>query len=227
MHIVRSLALITLLTLVSCAYATEGEIQKIEIVTKGAHDAMCIVNVKGLRYKVVPPRFVTVNKSSDDLIVECQAPGNRNRTVVIKPQTSSLLMVGNLPTGVIPGAMWDYSSGAAYKYPDVIEIDFTGAPIVPEAMPAHNNPDVRQPETYLLEEFRPGVPRMNSDRNQLPTELIKRERGTSSENKAPYRESFIEEGPAASDKGNLRPVRKSGSALPAVTGKPLPLYPGQ
>lgn len=236
---IRALSLLLLTALSACAYAIEGHIQKVELVTKGAHNSLCYIDANGLRYKVLPPQAVTINRSKEDLVIDCYAPGNRHRTVVVKPQTSVNALAGNAGTGFLPGMIWDYSSGAAYRYPSLIEIDFTGAPIVPEAMPDHNSPDVRQPEDYLLEEFKPGVPRMNSDRYQPKTEIMKRER-QAPEAAAPYGENFIGEGTGGSDKGNLQRVSPSavkrsassgssleGSALPAASSAPLPLYPGQ
>lgn len=152
-----------LLLVTSCAYVKDGSIKPLTIKTPGAHDAICYAYVNGFRYRFKPPQTMNVGKSKEDLIVECHAPGNRQRTVVIEPTLSDSAKQ-NIFTGVVPGMAWDSASGALYAYPDTVYVDFTNMPTSPEALPAQNNPDIRQPEEYDLEEFRSKQPRLNSDK---------------------------------------------------------------
>lgn len=156
-----------------CAYLTEKSNQNLTVLTPGAEDALCYVYVDGVKYKFSPPETVNIFKSKEPLVVDCLAPGNRRKKLEVKP-TIARSAPGNVVTGVAPGLAWDYVSGALFKYPDIIEVDFTEVPVRPEALPAQNNPDVVQPEDYYLEEFSPSEPRMNNDRNVPPPELLRR-----------------------------------------------------
>lgn len=169
------LVLSSVFALGGCAYVLDKQIQDIEIVTPGANDAVCYMHVDGLRYKVFPPQTLNITKSEENLTVDCLAPGNRRQKVVVEPQINNKVY-GNVANGIVPGGIYDYITQAAYKYPDVIEVDFTNAPLRPEDPPAHNNPDIRQPEDYPLEEFRPGVPRLNSDRYNVSEPIRMRQR---------------------------------------------------
>jgi hypothetical protein len=198
----RILIFTSLITLSACADITEGQIQNLTVRTPGAHDATCYVYVDKLKYKTMPPETISISKSGEDLIVDCLAPGGRERKVFIDAQTSGKVL-GNVVTGVVPGTAWDYASKAAYRYPDIVEVDFTNAQIVPEGLPAHNNPDIKQPEEYYLEEFRPSSPRMNEDRFAAPDEIQRRQTKTGFDVESNYivREPL---GPAtAMDKGDL------------------------
>lgn len=230
----RFLLLGSLLFLSSCAYALDKQIQDITILTPGAEDTVCYMYVEGLRYKVHPPETVNISKSNQDLIVDCLAPQNRRRKVVIEPALSDHEFLNATNAGT--GAVWDYAANAMYTYPSVIEVDFTSARTSPESMPAQNNPDIKQPEEYKLEEFRPGLPVLNSDRGATQTPILKRQRVVPSE---AYTDGGISpyEGPGTPpDKGDLsggdinsvidglKTSTQSPAAAPA--GPPAPMPPG-
>ena len=147
----------------SCAYTTEGSVHDLTIRTPGAQNAVCNVYVDKLRYQFFPPETRAIFRSKKDLVIDCLAPGGRRQKVVIEPQISQAAN-WNFMSGVAPGMMWDYASESMFVYPNTVDVDFTNAQIVPPALPAHNSPDVRQPETYDLEEFNPSTPRLNSDK---------------------------------------------------------------
>jgi hypothetical protein len=169
----RFLLLGALASLSSCAYTLDKQIQDITVVTPGAEDAVCYMYVDGLRYKFFPPQTMNITKSRQDLVVDCLAPQNRRRKVIIEPTLSDHAPL-NVVNGVVPGAAWDIASNSMFTYPDVVTVDFTSAQPMPEPLPAQNNPDIRQPEDYDLEEFTSGLPRLNSDRGATKTELIRR-----------------------------------------------------
>jgi len=209
-----------------CAYVVDTSIQDVRIETPGAHNAICYMYVDGLRYKVHPPEAINISKNEKDLIIDCRAPGNRRQMVKVPAQISRAA-AGNVVTGVVPGAAFDYASGALFKYPDVISIDFTG--IAPSAMPlpAHNSPDIKQPEEYRLEEFLPSSPRLNKDIGKEVGEVQRRQTQS-----APlYKDSFISEGSDVGGKSNPQPAyqlpTKSGASQPSATGAPAPLYAGE
>lgn len=242
-----------LIVLASCAYLQDESIQGLEILTPGAEDAVCYVYIDKLRHKVYPPRTFTISKSRHDMTVDCLAPGNRRRKIVIAPRISDHAYE-NVTNGIVPGMAWDFASDSLYSYPDTISVDFTSAVSSVEQMPAHNNPDIKQPEEYMLEEFRAGLPRLNSDSNNEPTQILRRQKGGSATGGAPvYTESHITEqegGGKPSDKGDLgnvinnlngdinpsgaqttatKPAAPPVQQAPAVVGPPtpVPLYPGQ
>jgi len=165
--------LLTFVMLGACAYAVEKGYQPLTIRTPGAQNAVCDVWADNVRYRYYPPATRNVKNSKEDLIVHCLAPGNRERKVVIRPEIADSF-AGNVVTGFVPGASWDYASGAMFTFPDVVEVDFSA--MEPRAMPppVHNNPDNLQPEDYILEEFGPTVPYMNSDRYRKPLPLQRR-----------------------------------------------------
>ncbi len=223
----RSLLLGSVLCLASCSYVIDRQIQRVTVLTPGAEDSVCYVYVDGLRHKIHPPESAVISKSRKEMIVDCLAPQNRRRKVVIKPTLSDHAAL-NVFNGVVPGTAWDLASDSLFTYPDIVNVDFTTAQPMPEALPAHNNPDIRQPEEYDLEEFTSGLPRLNSDRDAV-SESIQRRGGAVAEPVKPvYTESAItpQPGPGKpADKGDL----KSGSPLTSVmdglttsTAKPAP-----
>ena len=216
--------------LFGCASVLESGVQDLTIATPGAEDAICYVYVDGFRYRFNTPDTVTIKKNHKDLVVDCLAPGNRRKSVTVKPEVSNLIFA-NLANGLVPGAAWDIASGAAFKFPGVLEIDFTGIPLIPEALPAHNNPDIRQPESYSLEEFLPGMPRLNSDQYNETTVLERRRRkGAAKE----FESHYIGTSPAPFSKGHLPDVPQrtanpsnSGASQSSADAAPAPLYPGE
>lgn len=225
----RNLLLLSISTLAlsACASLVETSIQDLTIETPGAQNATCYVYVDGLRYKAFPPQTINIANTYKDLFIDCLAPGNRRKQVTI-PATISKYALGNAATGIVPGTVWDGLTNALYRYPDTVEIDFTDIAVQPSKLPAHNNPDIKQPEEYHLEEFLPSTPRLNSDIGKVQAPIRKRKKRT-----AVYGSSFISEGNSSS-KSNPPPMpskysspSKSGPSQPSATGAPSPLYPGE
>lgn len=223
--------LLPLAVLGACAYAIDGSIQEVEFKTPGARNAACNVYVDGLKHKVKPPQVIALPKGKEDLVVDCMAPGNRRKVVYIEPQieTSTAWNAANAGTGIA----WDYASGALFRYPDVIEVDFTDTPVQEPPPPAQNAPDIKQPEEYDLEEFSPGSPRMNADKHALPVEIMRRQSASQSmSGGARYNDdtdAFSEPVYTGGGKGDLidmNPAGEPSSASGAENG-PIPLIPGE
>jgi len=175
MHfLLRSLSVFLVLGLCACATVFERAIQDIEIVTPGAENAKCYVDANSTRYVVYPPQSVTIAKSDQNLKVTCLAPGNRKRELVIAPDEADSAF-GNFVWGGV-GYGVDHATGALYKFPDTISVDFTTARVSPEALPDHNAADLRPPESYDLEEFMPAQPRLNADKDEALPVLLPREK---------------------------------------------------
>lgn len=221
----KTLLLLSTTILVSCAYSTDTSVQDITIRTPGAEDAVCYMYVDGVRYRMHPPQTTSIARTDEDLIVDCLAPGNRRKEVVIKPVYADSA-AGNVVTAGV-GLVWDYASGALFQYPDVVEVSFIDMPMGPALIPAQNNPDIRQPEEYKLEEFRPSQPRMNEDRDSIPTEFLKR--GETSTSALSSDANAFTEGSGSMGKGELQTVVDSyaGELNPDVSVGPTPLIPGE
>lgn len=223
-HTILFSALLLLLT--GCSYAFDESTQEIEIVTPGENGAVCYMYVDGLRYRVHPPTKTIITKSREDLIIDCLAPGNRRNKVVIEAGYAEHAKQNVLNGGI--GAVWDAASGALYQYPTIIPVDFTNTPIQPMPLPAHNNPDIRQPEDYPLEEFSPSKPRMNDDSQSGTVEIRLRDRAAGTGQSEFDGEAYGGDlfGAVPSGKGNLQdtaPTAESSSSNAA----PTQLYPGQ
>lgn len=156
----------------SCAYATKASFQEITFLSPDAQEAKCLVYAGGVKYQVWPPQTVNVKKSDKPMTVVCHAPGNRDIEVEI-PSRMETVAIWGTPAGMA----WDYASQSLFSYPEVIAIDFSQEALKPFSFPKHNNKDIRQPETYDLEEFLPGDPRLNSDKNNKATILLRRGEG--------------------------------------------------
>ena len=156
----------------ACSTVIDGSHQDVKFVTPGAYDAVCSVYVDGLRYKVHPPQTLNLVNAKKNLHVDCMAPGNRRKEIYIEPKMAKSALWNMGTAGV--GFAVDYASEALFKYPDVIEVNFTDAPVTDQPLPAQNNPDIRQPEDYPLEEFSPAQPRLNADRDASQTKILRR-----------------------------------------------------
>jgi hypothetical protein len=156
----------------SCAYATKASFQEITFLSPDARDAKCLVYASGVKYQVWPPQTVNIKKSDKPMRVLCHAPGNRDIEVEVPPRMETVAVWGT-PVGMA----WDYASQSLFSYPEVIAIDFSQESLKPFSLPKHNNQDIRQPESYDLEEFLPGDPRLNRDKNKKDTLLLRRGEG--------------------------------------------------
>jgi hypothetical protein len=70
----------------------------------------------------------------------------------------------NFSNGLIPGFLYDYDSGALFKFPDVVVIDFAGIKPKPSPLPAYQRLLNENPMLMDFEEFRPGEGYLQSDR---------------------------------------------------------------
>lgn len=160
------------LVLGGCAYSTKASFQDITFLSPDAHDAKCLVYVDKIKYQVWPPQTVNIKKSEKPMLVVCSAPGNREVEIEVPPKIEEVAIWGT-PVGMA----WDYASKSLFSYPEVIAIDFSQEELKSFPLPKHNNPDIRQPEDYNLEEFLPGEPSLNKDKDKKAVELPRRGEG--------------------------------------------------
>lgn len=209
-------ALTTLLALNGCAYAIDSQSQEITFLTPGAENAMCFVHVNNLKYKTYPPQKIRITKADSDMRVDCLAPSNRRNEIIIKPKIAQSGYYNAANGGV--GLPWDYVSGALFQFPDVVEVSFIGVEPQAPPIPAQNSPDIKQPEEYNLEEFMPGHPVLNSDRNIEQREIPRRQKGGAFGSNTIDSGGFFE-GQFGNGKGTLQDVDAASS--------PTRLFPGQ
>ena len=234
----RPLILIFLASLLSsCAYTMNKSVQEVRVETPGTKGAKCFVSANGVRHVVHPPNSIHLTKGQDDLAVRCLAPGNREREVFVKPTIeTSTFFAGP----IIPATLgWDYTSGALYKYPDLVTVDFTHMPVRPQPMPMHNHYDVKQPEEYDREEYIPSRPVLNSDKYNAKEFVLQRrefggdelfDEGDFGEEMFPNSVEDVE----SLDKADLSASLDLDEAL-SMDGDsdggdgdgPIPLYPGE
>jgi hypothetical protein len=117
--------LATSLVLGGCASITGGTQQSVSVETRQeatqVSGAACeLVNAKG-KWFLTTPGSVQIQRSNDDLQVICNKPGleagRASVTSIVKPG-----MVGNFFFGGIIGVAIDHASGAAYDYPNMIQV---------------------------------------------------------------------------------------------------------
>lgn len=223
-----------------CSYAVESSNQDVTFMTPGAKDAVCDVYTNGVKYRVHPPQTRNIKKHHEPMILKCSAPGNRYVETEVEPEFSKRSLWGT-PAGMA----WDFASQSLFYYPSVIAVDFSQEMLKPNEMPQHNNQDIRQPETYDLEEFQPADPRLNSDKDKTEVPLLQRgeEYSDASVEEIQVEEAMAESGDVAEEegKGDLKSViddltsdntndQVTSDESPAsdeADSEPMSIYPGQ
>lgn len=110
----------------SCASITGETTQPVSLVTKDhagntVEGAICkIRNDKGA-WEAKSPSFVTVSRSSEDLVVECKKAGFQDGSLKGISRAAGS-MWGNIVFGGGVGAIVDHSRGAGYNYPDILPV---------------------------------------------------------------------------------------------------------
>lgn len=117
-------AVSTLLFLQGCATVSAGTGQTVTVVTqKGIEGASCKLTdqVGSVWHVSATPGTVTVNKGDGPMSVVCSKPGYRDGSVLVDEDVAGATY-GNILVGGVIGVAVDAASGAAQRYPDVIEV---------------------------------------------------------------------------------------------------------
>ncbi|MGL5302647.1 MAG: hypothetical protein ACRC9M_03455 [Aeromonas sp.] len=103
------------LMLAGCSSVLNGSSDEINVSTNS--NANCSINGQNFQ----APGSVTVDRSSDDLIVNCVSSDNQAKgmTKIASSATTSAI-AGNLLLGGIPGWLVDFGTGNAYNYPNLV-----------------------------------------------------------------------------------------------------------
>lgn len=122
-----------------CASIVGGTGEVISITTPPVKDASCdLANSKGKFYIPHTPGTITINRAYGDLHIKCTKPGFQDAILVVKSHTKGMAF-GNIIFGGIVGAGVDMANGAAYDYPEKIEV-----PMRPIGAPALAAPSTQQ-----------------------------------------------------------------------------------
>ena len=118
-----------------CASIVSGTNQPVSVETRAKGEsvvgASCtMINDKG-KWFVTTPGPATVQRSFNDLSVNCEKTGASPGIAMVKSSTKPMAF-GNIIFGGVIGAGVDVATGAAYDYPTLITIEMgTSAVIAP------------------------------------------------------------------------------------------------
>lgn len=155
--------LLSLALLAGCATVIEGQTQPITILTPGAESVDCYLYNEDMSYKVRAGDTNEIMKSPNDLTIECLAPGNRQRTIVVESQLEPATLL-NAVNAVVPGAAYDHFSRGLYAYPETITIDFSAMVATPYPQPDYMRPELRRAYVGEVEDYSPATPMLPGDR---------------------------------------------------------------
>lgn len=128
-----------------CASIVSGHNQSISVETRSKQgqavmSANCkLTNNKGTWF-VTSPGSVTVSRSFEDLLVNCEKENQMPGLASVKSSTKAMAF-GNIIFGGVIGAGVDVATGAAYDYPTMITV-LMGETIGIEAAPADKAKEV-------------------------------------------------------------------------------------
>lgn len=109
-----------------CASIVSGHNQSVSVETRGKQgqavmSANCkLTNNKGAWF-VTSPGSVTVSRSFEDLVVNCEKENQEPGLASVKSSTKAMAF-GNILFGGVIGAGVDVATGAAYDYPTMITV---------------------------------------------------------------------------------------------------------
>lgn len=127
-----------------CATITSSEMQPVTVTThteqgQPVEKARCILkNDKG-DWQVDSPGFVSVRRSSEDLIVECKKDGQPDGLLRAISRAAAG-MFGNIIFGGGIGAIIDHGKGTGYNYPFTLPVKM-GKTVVVDARDDQQPPD--------------------------------------------------------------------------------------
>ena len=160
--------------LTSCASIVDTQKVQMTVKTPGAENAKCYLENPDHKYMAYSGQTVEVMKSYHDLIVRCMAPGNREKTVLVKRHLNEWVLV-NVANGFIPGMAYDVVSRGAFDYPDEVVVHFEDEAVKPYPLPEYMAEDIR-PQGYQgkMERYGSSSVITEADRYHTPQGLQKK-----------------------------------------------------
>lgn len=150
------------LSLAGCSTIVTGSTQTIHFEAVGATEARCVVETEKRKYLVNLPEKAEIKKSRRDLQLTCHAAGNRTKTMIVPSEVSGWTFA-NVTNGAIFGVPYDGETGAMFKYPDVVIVDFTDTVAAMDTLPGYHAIDTLDPRSSSAP-----VEDMGPSRNKLP-----------------------------------------------------------
>ncbi len=135
------------LLLAACGTLASGQTQAITIETPGAQNAQCIINNGGNKYDTYTGQTINIRRSNNELVVNCKAAGNREKTVYVKREANEWTY-WNVANGFVPGAAYDVLSGGAFQYPDIVVVSFVGEPLKSYDLPNYATSELKENHQY-------------------------------------------------------------------------------
>jgi len=128
-----------------CASIVSGQNQSVSVTTRSQGielaGARCsLTNDKGQWYTATPGS-VTVRRSFNDLAVNCSHDGLDGGVTTARSNTKAMAF-GNILFGGLIGAGVDMASGAAYDYPDIIQVNMGQASAVVPTIAKDDSPAI-------------------------------------------------------------------------------------
>ncbi len=158
----------------ACSTMVNHQTQHVTVKTPGASDARCILENEDMKYVAFSNQQVEIMNSPRDLVVRCQAEGNREQTVLVKRDVDEWV-VANVANGFVPGAAYDYFSRGAFTYPETITVSFIGVPVKPYPLPKYMAKDVMpNAQNSQIEYMGPGQIITESNKYDTHSELKKK-----------------------------------------------------
>ncbi|MEK7802505.1 MAG: hypothetical protein AAB276_08635 [Pseudomonadota bacterium] len=161
----HALFISSLFLLSSCSSMIDGDMQKVSFVAQGASDSRCtiVVGENSYKYTVSPPQTIWIYKSAEDMNIDCSAQGGRSARLKVKSALAGSTF-SNVLNGTL-GAVYDAETGAMFKYPSEVMIDFGGQLAQSEPLPVYENTDaLHSDHTAEVEYLGPDVPALAEDK---------------------------------------------------------------
>lgn len=117
-----------------CASITGTPIQTVTVETrektgKEVTGAACDLNNNKGKWFVTTPGSVVITRSNDNMLVTCQKEGHESGIASVVSVVKGA-MFGNIIFGGGIGAIIDHTSGAAYEYPQLIQLEMGSTRVV-------------------------------------------------------------------------------------------------
>ena len=117
-----------------CASITGTTLQPMTVETreKGGKEVTgvaCDLNNNKGKWSVTTPGSLVVNRPNDNLLVVCRKEGHESGTASVVSSVKGA-MFGNIIFGGGIGAIIDHSSGSAYEYPQLIQIEMGSTRVI-------------------------------------------------------------------------------------------------
>ena len=116
----KFLLIIPALILGACSSIVKGDTQNMSVTTPNCPGAECrLHNNQGTYFVANTPSTININKSASAMSIDCKK-GDAQEIITVESGTEGMAF-GNILAGGIIGAAVDMNTGAAYKYPALVE----------------------------------------------------------------------------------------------------------